>query len=471
MNLILCIPALIIGVLVGIISGLTPGIHVNVVASLMVAFYASASLSKELSLPISLFIVAVSITHAFFDYLPSLFLGVPTDEVYALLPGQKLIKEGKGGEALQLSIEGSWRGLKIALVIAVLCTLLTTIGINPIAGAESIIKPFLFWILLIISGTLIFTESNLVWAITLFLFSGLFGIIVLGTPLVPGGSSAAFSVLFPALSGLFGVSGLLQALSEETAKLPPQTKEIKLNIPDSSINNATLIGTFSGMAVGLLPGLGAANAATLTLLLTGDQESDTRSRLYIVTTSAIQSADAVFGIAALYFIDKSRSGASVAINSIIGEINSWQTLLILMGMGAAGFLSRNLLLKSWTIFISFIDYLNYRALTLAVIMFISTLVFMTTGFWGFLVLVAGTCLGLLPPIVKVRRTQLMGLFLVPVLLFFSGFQDSFVTLFWLQAQISPSSSLTLSQMGTFLIISFGVGISSYFINSIFQRYN
>ena len=94
MNLILCIPSLLFGVLFGIISGLTPGIHVNVVASLMVAFYASASLGKELSLPISIFIVAVSITHAFFDYLPSLFLGVPTDEVYALLPGQRLIKVG-----------------------------------------------------------------------------------------------------------------------------------------------------------------------------------------------------------------------------------------------------------------------------------------------------------------------------------------------------------------------------------------
>ena len=86
--------SLIIGIVCGIFTGLTPGIHVNVVASLMVAFYASASSIENLSLPVSIFIVAVSITHAFFDYLPSLFLGVPGDEVYALLPGSEINQRG-----------------------------------------------------------------------------------------------------------------------------------------------------------------------------------------------------------------------------------------------------------------------------------------------------------------------------------------------------------------------------------------
>lgn len=463
MILFFYIIALIVGLLVGIISGLTPGIHVNVIASLMVALYSSASLNEEWSLPICLFIVTVSITHTFFDYIPSLFLGVPTDEIYALLPGHQLIKEGKGGEALKLSIEGSWRGLLIAFTFAVFCTLLTVIGINPLAWVEDVVKPFLVWILLIISCTLILTDSNFIWAIILFLLSGLFGIIILGTPLVAGSSSSAFNVIFPVLSGLFGISGLLQALSEETTNLPPQSKDVKLKISDFQINNASLIGTVSGIIVGLLPGLGAANAATLTLLLTANKEGASRSRLYIVTTSAIQSGDAVFGIAALYFIEKSRSGASVAIGSMIGEINALQTLLFLTGMFVAGFLSRNLLLKTWQRFISIISHLNHRALTLAVIMFISTLVLTTTGFWGFTVLIAGACLGLLPAMVGVRRTQIMGFFLVPTMLFFSGFQDSFVTLFSLQAQVSPSSPIAFSQVSIFLIISFTVAIVSYFI--------
>lgn len=458
--------SLIIGIVCGIFTGLTPGVHVNVVASLMVAFYASASLSNHLSLPISIFIVAVSITHAFFDYLPSLFLGVPGDEVYALLPGQRLIKEGRGGEALRLSIEGSWRGLILALIVATLCALLTLINMNLLAHAEEILKPVLFWVLLSISLVLILTEKNRLWAAILFLFSGLFGIIILGSPLIPGGSSAAFNVLFPALSGLFGVSGLLLALGEKTAKLPPQKEDIALNISEAQINQATLLGTASGMAVGLLPGLGSANAATLTLLLTGDRESKDNSRLYIVTTSAIQAADSVFGIAALYFIEKSRSGASVAIGSIIGEINVGQMLVILLAMGITGFLSRNLLLKSWKVFVSLINRLNYQALTLAVIVFIVALVLLTTGFWGLVVLVGSTCLGLLPPLVKVRRTQLMGLFLVPVILFFSGIQDNVVSFLHLEAQISPSVPMQPTKILIVLGVCFAISTFAYLTKSL-----
>jgi len=470
MYLVLSLPALVLGILVGIVSGLTPGIHVNLIASLMVAFYASASLDKEFALPISIFIVAVSITHAFFDYIPSLFLGIPTDEVYSLLPGQRLIKEGNGGEALNLSIEGSWRGLKAALLIASLCTLLTVIGINPIEWVEKLIKPGLFWILLIASAILIITEKNRLTAGLLFLLSGIFGIIILGTPLIPGGSSAAFGVLFPALSGLFGISGLLQTLSEKTASLPPQNKNIKLNLPESEINKGSLIGTLSGMAVGLLPGLGSANAATLALLFIGNQETSDRSRLYIVITSAIQSSDALFGIAALYFINKSRSGASVAINSIIGDLDSWITMiLILMGMGIAGFLSRKLLLKTWRPLTSVIDNLDYKSLTIAIIVFITTLVLMSTGIWGLLILVAGSCLGLLPSIFQVRKSQMMGLFLVPVLLFFSGYQDTVVSFFALEGQSSPPVNSSLSEISIFLLISVIIAISSYFINSKFQR--
>ena len=108
-------------------------------------------------------------------------------------------------------------------------------------------------------------------------------------------------------------------------------------------------------------------------------------------------------------------------------------------MGLAGFASRQLLLNSWQIFLKIINNLNYRALTLAVIAFITLLVSLTTGFWGVMVLVAATSLGLLPPMVNVRRSQMMGFFLIPVMLFFSGFQESFVSLFRLESQLGSIS--------------------------------
>jgi len=51
-----------------------------------------------------------------------------------------------------------------------------------------------------------------------------------------------------------------------------------------------------------------------------------------------------------------------------------------------------------------------------------------TGFWGFLVLTAGTLLGMTAPLSGVRRTQAMGFLLVPTILFYSGLTAPVVTL-------------------------------------------
>lgn len=461
--------ALILGVAAGIATGLTPGVHVNVIASLMVAAYSSASLDTDLALPIAIFIVAVSITHVFFDYIPSLFLGVPTSEVYALLPGHRMIKKGQGGVALRLSIEGSWRGLLLSFGIAVIFIILTLLGMNILSQAESLIRPFLFWILLSISIILITSEENKVWAAAIFLMSGVFGIIVLGTPLIAGGSQATFGVLFPALSGLFGVSGLLLSLAENTAKVPNQKNDISLCLKESEVNFAAVSGTLSGMFVGLLPGLGSANAAALMLLITNGYNNKNNENSYIITTSAIQASDALFGITALYFINRSRSGASVAIDSILSGISVIEVLVIIGAMIISGLISRIIILNTWTFFLNLINLLEYRSLTVSVVFFISALVFLTTGMWGLVILIASATLGLLPPIINVKRSQMMGFFLIPVILFFSGFQAEIVTSLSLQAQVSPPIPTSLATIFFQLLISLSLSFFVYFSFGFFSK--
>ena len=84
--------ALALGIIAGTITGLTPGIHINLVAVILV----SASLILPIS-PIILvvFIVAMSITHTFLDFIPSIFLGAPDDDtVLSVLPGHKVTSSG-----------------------------------------------------------------------------------------------------------------------------------------------------------------------------------------------------------------------------------------------------------------------------------------------------------------------------------------------------------------------------------------
>ena len=79
--------AFFIGILAGIFTGLFPGIHVNLVSVFLISI--SPSLLKYTS-PISLaiFIVSMSITHSFLDFIPSIFLGAPDEDSFlSILPG------------------------------------------------------------------------------------------------------------------------------------------------------------------------------------------------------------------------------------------------------------------------------------------------------------------------------------------------------------------------------------------------
>src|SRR3989338_7134813 len=99
--------AILIGCLLGIITGLTPGVHINLVSVVILSL--SPFLSQYVSLlTLSIVIIAMSVTHTFLDSLPSIFLGAPDSGMeLSVLPGHKLLLEGRGYEAVILNTIGS----------------------------------------------------------------------------------------------------------------------------------------------------------------------------------------------------------------------------------------------------------------------------------------------------------------------------------------------------------------------------
>ena len=116
--LIEIILVILIGILAGIFTGLIPGIHINLIA-LLILSSAPALLSVTSPLMISIFIISMSITHTFLDTIPSVFLGAPeSSTALSVLPGHKLLLQGKGYEAVMLTLIGSFLALILAICLA-----------------------------------------------------------------------------------------------------------------------------------------------------------------------------------------------------------------------------------------------------------------------------------------------------------------------------------------------------------------
>ena len=459
--------AALLGTLSGIVTGLIPGIHVNTVTALVLAASAScAVLGLDFSALLA-FICALAISHTFFDVVPGLFLGVPGDEAFALLPGHRLVRKGQGQAALRLSVIGSAAGLGIGLLVVLA---LLTFG-NALGALEELIRPLLFFVLAGVSLILIVTDRRRSWSLFTFLASGLLGLAVFASPLIAGGGDAAVNAFFPALAGLFGVAGLLFAIGTTSAT---STTEPVLQPAAIAVRRTVwpgLRGGVAGLVVGLLPGLGAANAATLLLLAEkwfGRRATeDEQDRAYLVTTSSLNTAEALFAIAALYLIGRSRSGASIAVEQVLGgRIDAGDLLWIVLFMTGAGVAAALILWRVGPRFAAGMHRVDSTGLNWGVVAFLTVLTHALLGVGGLAILVAATAVGSVPLHFGVRRAQLMGFFLVPVMLFYSGYQEQLVD--WLSigqrtAPLLPTITLTGIALAT--AAAFGAGAAVYLLSS------
>ena len=454
--------AALLGALAGVVTGLIPGIHVNTVTALLLASSAGlAALGLEYPAFLA-FTCALAISHTFFDVIPGLFLGIPGDEAFAQLPGHRLVKEGEGEAAIRLSVAGSAMGLVLGVAVMVVAPLA-----GVIAGLESWVRPVMFFVLAGISGTLILTDRRKGWSLFTFLASGLLGVAVFGSPLVAGGSDAPVNALFPSLAGLFGVAGLLFAIGTTApgGRIPVSTRK-SLGLSRPRIAASGGIGGAAGLLVGLLPGLGAANAATLLLLLEerlpwrkrprgSPEPADARS--YLVTTSSLNTSEALFAIAALYVIQRSRSGASIAVEQILGgDVSRGDLLAMAAAMAIAGAVAASIMWRGGPRFASAFGAVNETGLNWGVVTFLIVLTSMLLGLGGLAILVAATAVGMIPLLAGVRRAQLMGFFLVPAMLFFSGIQGSLVALLPIEQRTAPLlPSFTLAAIGVAVVVAVG----------------
>ena len=392
--------AIILGCLIGVITGITPGLHINLV-SLILLSISPVLLEYTNIIAVASFIIAMSITHTFTDFISATYLGAPSDDTaLAVLPAHRLLLDGKGHEAIRLTTIGSLLCLIATIIIAPILIFVVPFIFNNL-------KNYVGWMLIALMIFMILREENLnkkFWALAIVILSGALGIIVLNMPNLK-------DPLLPMLSGLFGVSILLLSLSQKVT-LPPQkvTEHVKVGMKDKIKSIGS--GVFSGSLVSIFPGLGPAQAAVLASQIVG--EINTFS--YLTMIGGINTVSMILSLITLFTIQKARNGSIIVVQQLMKNIDMNTLILFLSVALIAGGIATFLTMYVSRVFSKIMNRINYSMLSICIIIFVAFMAFYFSGFIGLLILIVATAIGLLPNIVNASRSNSMACLLIPVIL-------------------------------------------------------
>ena len=385
---------LFIGILAGTFTGLIPGIHINLIGVLLISLSASLFISIN---PVYLvvFIASMAITHTFIDFIPSVFLGCPdTDTELSVLPGHELLKKGQGYQAVILTCYGSLAAIFILILISFPSVLI----ISKIYNFMPVLIPGL---LILASFFLISTEKKKLTALFIFLLSGFLGLCVLNLPSIN-------QPLLPLLTGLFGSSMLIISIKNKT-QIPKQ----EITKPKIKILKPLFGAIIASPLCSFLPGLGSGQAAII-----GNTISRTNKKGFLVLLGATNTLVMGFSFISLYVISKTRTGAAVAIQEIIGTLSPKLLILILAVTIISGIISFFLTIFLAKTFAKKIGAFNYTIASLITLLILVLIVFLASGFLGILALIASTLTGIYCISLKVRRTNMMGCLLLPTIILY-----------------------------------------------------
>jgi putative membrane protein len=388
----------------------------------------STSADFKLKLFFASLLFGASISQTFTNIIPTTFLSLP-DESSALItfPSHRFLLLGMGREAVSLSAHGSF----FATLCCIACLPVYLILLDPSHGVyfwvEELMPVLLLSLVLIMlltekgepfadslgRGTALSRFTGIGSALMIFILSGLFGWVAFRIPLEsPVGVPA--QVLFPALAGLFGSSTLLGFL--KGYQQVPVQKPSKMEFEKKYLSSI-VPGVMGGILVSIMPGatpaLGAVIAKEMQL------RRDTGRA--IVTISGVNTANALFVMVNLFLISRMRSGVALAVNSLLSP-GPWNQdtfsllLLMLAGGVAAATLAYFITLRLGDMVASRVGGSRYRYLAGASLILLIAMAGLFTGPMGLVILLGGTIIGTLPSAFGVRKSHLMGVLLLPMLL-------------------------------------------------------
>ena len=407
--------ASIIGASLGTFTGLMPGIHVNTLASIMLVSYPvmesalSGLVDQEyVSILVCCCIMSASVVHSFVDFVPSVFIGAPdAEDAVSILPGHRMVLQGRGMAAVRSAAIGSLVGCSVAIVLSIP---LQYVMLN---GAEEVMDRLTPLVLIVASSILVLNEGkkgNLVWGAVCFVLSGAIGMMCMFMPIPSNGILGEGTLMFPMLTGLFGIPVLVEAASGNG--IPPQK--------DDEHDPVGMVPGIKGVVTGCIAGWFPGITSTVGASMSACFMPENRPERFISTVASIGTVTSVLSLVTLSVSGSGRSGSAIVIGEIMGDglmgFMSEGFLMLLMTTAAASVLGYGLTVWSGRMMSSLVSRIDERMMNRAVIVLLLALVVATTGFSGLLILAGAIAVGFIPNACGTGRTVLCGCLILPVLL-------------------------------------------------------
>ena len=404
MLLALCV-ALLLGISAGTITGLIPGIHINLVAVFLLATSA-ALLPFFPPIALVIFIVSLSITHIFIDFIPTIFLGAPDeDTALSILPGHEMLINGKGYEAIILSITGALIGIFLLIPMTPIFLIFLPI-IYPY------VQRIIPIILIIIIFIMIFFEkgkNKRLFTLGIVIFSGFLGYASLNQNLT--------DPLLPLLTGLFGASSLITSITKKQTIPNQEISKLKViftNIKKSSIIKSISASLIASPICSFLPSLGSSQASTIGSYVIGELDR----KEFLILVGIVNTLVMALSFVILFSINKSRTGSAVAINKLIPSISQGNLLIIIVAIIISSIFAFIISIIIAKYFSRIITRFSYTKLSVGILIFLTIIITIFTGWIGFIIYITSTALGISCILLGVRRTSLMGCLLIPTILLY-----------------------------------------------------
>ena len=348
MEIFTLIIIIILAICSGTITGLIPGLHINFISIMILINF--QVLTKILPTEqLIIFIIIMSLTHTFVDFIPSIAFGIPnSDTAMSILPGQQMILKGEGYKAILLSNLGSLFGVITSAIIG-------TIFYFNLESFYTTIQPLLPYILAGIVTLGIFLEPNKnqkFMAIILILFTGGYGIFLLNSVQL----NQPLLILF---TGIFANAAIINSLLQKTQKLPPQNYNLPKirKIINKNYLKSIFNGALSSSICSVTPAVGNIQAATLSTIISGikfkrknkngkkdnnnnkqtkhemieeqkqkEQDKVENQENFISLISLINTNNFVLSLITFLTISKARNGSIFVISQILSNIDLAQII-------------------------------------------------------------------------------------------------------------------------------------------------